>query len=75
MIQSVITHRCTKCNSIDVVKNGTDYKGDQKFHCHTCGAHGTLNHRAVLILPASRHWCCERIENGPVCAASSASLV
>jgi hypothetical protein len=31
MIQSVITHRCTKCNSINIVKNGTDYKGDQKF--------------------------------------------
>ena len=42
MIQSVITHRCTKCNSADIVKNGTDYKGDQKFHCHRCGTHGTL---------------------------------
>lgn len=42
MIQSVITHNCTKCNSIDIVKNGTDYKGDQKFYCHNCGFYGTL---------------------------------
>lgn len=33
MIQTAITHRCTKCNSTNIVKNGTDYKGDQKFHC------------------------------------------
>ncbi|OQY22693.1 MAG: hypothetical protein DRJ03_18515 [Chloroflexi bacterium] len=32
VIQSVITHRCTKCNSMNIVKNGTDYKGKQKFH-------------------------------------------
>lgn len=42
MIQSVITHNCTKCNSIDIVKNGTDYKGDQKFYCHNCSFYGTL---------------------------------
>jgi transposase-like protein len=42
MIQSVITHHCTKCNSINIVKNGTDYKGNQKFHCFDCDAYGTL---------------------------------
>ncbi len=26
MIQTVITHHCTKCNSIDIVKNGKDYR-------------------------------------------------
>ena len=45
MIQSVITHRCPKCNSTDIVKNGTDYKGDQKFHCNDCNAYGTLEPR------------------------------
>ena len=42
MIQTVITHRCTKCNSTKIVKNGTDYKGDQKFHCLDCDVYGTL---------------------------------
>jgi len=42
MIQTVITHHCPKCDSINMVRNGTDYKGDQKFHCHHCGAYGTL---------------------------------
>ena len=42
MIQTVIIHHCTKCNSANIVKNGTDYKGDQKFHCLDCKAYGTL---------------------------------
>ena len=42
MIQTVITHHCPKCGSINIVKNGTDYKGDQKFHCNDCDAYGTL---------------------------------
>ncbi len=25
MIQSVITHECSKCRSLNIVKNGTDY--------------------------------------------------
>ena len=42
MIQTIITHQCTKCESINLVKNGKDYKGSQKYHCHDCGAYGTL---------------------------------
>ncbi|MFH1635841.1 MAG: hypothetical protein ABIG63_17760 [Chloroflexota bacterium] len=42
MIQTIITHHCTKCNSINIVKNGTDYKGDQKYHCLDCDGYGTL---------------------------------
>jgi insertion element IS1 protein InsB len=45
MILAIIIHRCTKCNSIDIVRNGHDYKGEQKFHCHACNAYGTLNPR------------------------------
>jgi len=45
MILSIIIHRCPRCNSSDIVRNGHDYKGDQKFHCHTCSAYGTLNAR------------------------------
>ena len=43
MILDIIVHRCTKCNSSDIVRNGHDYKGAQKFHCHDCNAYGTLN--------------------------------
>ena len=43
MIQTVITHHCSKCDSTNIVKNGTDYKKDQKFRCHDCSAYGTLN--------------------------------
>ncbi len=34
MICEIITHSCTKCSSINIVKNGKDYKNKQKFHCH-----------------------------------------
>ena len=27
---------------MNIVKNGTDYKGKQKFHCLDCDAYGTL---------------------------------
>lgn len=43
MILTVTVEHCPKCDSLNIVKNGTDYKGDQKYHCHTCGAYGILN--------------------------------
>ena len=43
MIHEIITHSCTKCNSVNIVKNGKDYKNKQKFHCLNCGAYGILN--------------------------------
>ena len=45
MIISVIVHRCPKCNSEDICRNGHDYKGAQKYHCHRCRSYGTLNAR------------------------------
>ncbi len=43
MITTIIIHYCHFCGSPDIVCNGTDYKGDQKFRCHECGGYGTLN--------------------------------
>jgi len=43
MIVTIITHSCPKCGSTDMVKNGHDYKGAQKYHCKTCRAYGTLD--------------------------------
>jgi IS1 family transposase/transposase-like protein len=42
MIQTIVTHQCPKCGSENIVKNGHDYKGAQKYHCHTCNGYGTL---------------------------------
>lgn len=42
MIQTIITHQCPKCGSEDMVKNGRDYKGSQKYHCKACDSYGTL---------------------------------
>ena len=43
MIIEIKVRRCPKCNSVDIIKNGHDYKGAQKFHCKACGAYGTLD--------------------------------
>jgi insertion element IS1 protein InsB len=42
MIISVEIHRCPKCDSPNIIKNGHDYKGAQKYHCQDCRAYGTL---------------------------------
>jgi insertion element IS1 protein InsB len=42
MIQTIVTHSCPKCGSENMVKNGHDYKGDQKYYCKTCDSYGTL---------------------------------
>jgi insertion element IS1 protein InsB len=39
---SIKTYHCSQCGSEDIVKNGADYKGDQKYYCHHCHAYGTL---------------------------------
>lgn len=43
MIQEIITHSCNQCGSEQVVRNGHDYKGSQKYHCKDCGKYGTVN--------------------------------
>ena len=42
MIQTIITHSCPKCGSDNMVRNGHDYKGAQKYCCHDCQSYGTL---------------------------------
>ena len=45
MIISTIVYRCPHCNSEDICKNGHDFKGAQKYHCHQCKRYGTLTAR------------------------------
>ena len=46
MIVEVKIRHCPNCESLDIIRNGSDYKGDQKYHCHHCGGYGTLNPKA-----------------------------
>ncbi len=43
MIIAIRVEKCPKCGSINIVRNGTDYKNDQKYYCHACKAYGTLH--------------------------------
>jgi insertion element IS1 protein InsB len=43
MIQTIVTHTCPKCGSQDMVRNGHDYEGAQKYYCHNCDSYGTLH--------------------------------
>jgi len=45
MIETIITHACPRCGSLNLVKNGRDYKGAQKFRCNECRRYGTLTPR------------------------------
>jgi transposase-like protein len=43
MVTKEIAFECTRCASLDIVKNGRSKQGKQKFRCNECGAYGTLN--------------------------------
>jgi transposase-like protein len=43
MIQVIVTQYCPDCGSANIVKNGTDDKGAQKFRCNDCETCGTLD--------------------------------
>jgi insertion element IS1 protein InsB len=43
MIIGIKMRRCPKCNQVDNIRKGHDYKGPQKFQCKACGAYGTLD--------------------------------
>ena len=42
MIIETKVYSCRKCQSEDLVKNGTDASGSSQYHCKACGAYGVL---------------------------------
>ena len=46
MIITTIIHVCPNCASQNIVKNGKDYKGAQKYKCNDCLSYGTLEAKA-----------------------------
>jgi insertion element IS1 protein InsB len=42
MIIEKITHKCTKCGSTNIRRNGLSPAGKQKFHCKACNTYSTL---------------------------------
>ena len=42
MIETTKRHQCRKCGSENIVKNGHDHKGSQKYLCRNCGSGATL---------------------------------
>ncbi len=42
MIQTIITHKCSRCGSTNIVKNGHNKSGSQQYYCKDCHAHRVL---------------------------------
>ena len=42
MIQTIITHTCSRCGSANIVKNGHNKCGSQQYYCKDCGARRVL---------------------------------
>ena len=42
MIKTEIIHRCKKCESENIVRNGHNISGSLQYKCKDCGAHGVL---------------------------------
>jgi insertion element IS1 protein InsB len=57
MIITVIVEHCPKCRSTNIIRNGHDYKGAQKYSCHACGAYGTLNPQRGYSEPEKEQIC------------------
>ena len=60
MIQTIITYQCPNCGSQNLVNNGHDYKGAQKYHCKDRMSYCTLDIMAQrqqidVIIWASRN--------------------
>jgi len=42
MIIETKVYSCRKCQSEDLVKNGTNASGSSQYHCKACGSYGVL---------------------------------
>jgi len=42
MIIDTKVYSCRKCQSEDLIKNGTNASGSSQYHCKACGAYGVL---------------------------------
>ena len=43
MLVTIQIHVCPHCGSTNIVRNGKDYKGAQKYKCNNCLSYGTLD--------------------------------
>ena len=43
MIQTITTHKCSRCGSTNIVKNGHNKCGNQQYRCNDCKAHRVLD--------------------------------
>jgi len=50
VIIEVTVRKCPKCSSENIVKNGHDYKGAQKYYCRDCHSYGTLDKKTITML-------------------------
>jgi IS1 family transposase/transposase-like protein len=54
MIQETITYTCHSCDSINIVKNGTNKCGNQQYHCKDCGVYRVLKQQTSRVPEAEK---------------------
>jgi len=56
MIIDTKVYSCRKCQSEDLVKNGTNASGSSQYHCKACGAYGVLERKESLSRKIQYAW-------------------
>jgi len=49
MIIETKVYTCRRCQSEDLVKNGTNASGSSQCHCKACGAYGVLERKERVM--------------------------
>lgn len=47
MIPATTTYTCRRCNSINIIKKGTNKSGNAQYHCKDCGAYLVLRPKSA----------------------------
>lgn len=54
MIQETITYTCHSCDSINIIRNGTNKCGNQQYHCKDCGVYRVLTPQTSRLSEAEK---------------------
>ena len=66
MIIDTKVYSCRKCQSKDLVKDGTNSSGSSQYHCKACGAYGVLERKELATEEKKELICWMWMSCGPL---------